>query len=226
MSGCGVVCGCETISASSPRDGGAATAARPVGAHAGPGCPGGGAFASCDDMRCRLALSCRASACAFGPTWEDQVDMGCTWRCAEAVGSSPQITSTQPGDQSPCLPCLSMQTTVVCVGACVPAFVRVRAYARVWVCAMLVCRRQRGCGGGCMGASVCVRTCMLGRIAATVPELACSHDKRCTPNLSGGARRSDSRLRPSGWLFHVAEVCMGSLLRIVLCMPSGVRSSA
>ena len=65
-----------------------------------------------------------------GPTREDQVDMGCTWRCAEAVGSSPQITSTQPGDQSPCLHCLSMQTTVVCVGACVPAFVHVRACAR------------------------------------------------------------------------------------------------
>jgi hypothetical protein len=62
MSGCGVVCGCETISASSPRDGGAATAARPVGAHAGPGCPGGGAVASCDEVRCRLALRCRASA--------------------------------------------------------------------------------------------------------------------------------------------------------------------
>jgi hypothetical protein len=54
---------------------------------------------------------------------------------------------------------------------------------------MLVCRRQRGCGGGCMGASVCVRTCVLRHVAATVPELACSHDKRCTPNLSGCARR-------------------------------------
>ena len=134
--------------------------------------------------------------------------------------------SPQPGDQPPCLHCLSMQDTVVCVGACVPAFVRVRAYARVWVCAMLVCRRQRGCGGGCLGAYVCVRTCVLGHIAANVPELACSHDKRCTPNLSGCARRSGSRLRPNVWLFHVTVVWMGSLLRIVLCMPSGVRSSA
>ena len=147
-------------------------------------------------------------------------------RRAEAVRSSPQTTSPQPGDQSPCLHCLSMQTTVVCGGACVPAYVRVRAYARVWVCAMLVCRRQRGCGGGSMGASVCVRTCMLGHIDATVPELVCSHNKRCTPNLSGCARRSGSRLRPNGWLFHVTVVWMGSLLRIVLCMPSGVRSSA
>ena len=53
------------------------------------------------------------------------------WRRAEAVRSSPQTTSPQPGDQSPCVHCLSMQTTVVCVGACVPAYVRVRAYARV-----------------------------------------------------------------------------------------------
>ena len=52
-------------------------------------------------------------------------------RIAEAVRSSPQATLTQPGDQPPCLHCLSMQTTVVCVGACVPAFVRVHAYARV-----------------------------------------------------------------------------------------------
>ena len=37
-----------------------------------------GAFASCDDVRCRLAPRCRASACAISPTWEDQVDMGCT----------------------------------------------------------------------------------------------------------------------------------------------------
>jgi hypothetical protein len=42
-----------------------------------------------------------------------------------------QATSPHPGDPPPCLLCLSMQTTVVCVGACVPAFVRVHAYARV-----------------------------------------------------------------------------------------------
>ena len=75
--------------------------------------------------------------------------------------------------------------------------------------AMLVCGCQRGCGCGYMGAYVCVHTCVLAHIAVTVPELACSHDKRCTPNLSGGARRSDSRLRPNGWLFHVAEVWSG-----------------
>ena len=46
-------------------------------------------------------------------------------RRAEAVRSSPQTTSPQPGDQSPCLHCLSMQTTVVCVGVCVPAYARV-----------------------------------------------------------------------------------------------------
>ena len=96
------------FSASAPRDGGAAAAARPVGAHAGAGCPGGGAFASCDDVRCCLALRCRASACAFGPTWEDQGDMDCTWRCTDDVPSSPHIKSPQPGDHSPCLHCVSM----------------------------------------------------------------------------------------------------------------------
>ena len=53
------------------------------------------------------------------------------WHRPEAVRSSPHAASPQPGDQPPCLHCLSMQTTVVCVGACVPAYVRVRAYARV-----------------------------------------------------------------------------------------------
>ena len=62
----------------------------------------------------------------------------------------PKTDVPQPGDHSPlaCVPCLSfcmllpchpeslrhclsMQTTVVCVGACVPAYVRVHAYARV-----------------------------------------------------------------------------------------------
>ena len=46
-----------------------------------------------------------------------------------------------------------------------------------------------------MGASVCVRTCVLGHIAANVPELACSHDKRCTPNHSGCARRLQLKCR-------------------------------
>ena len=114
----------------------------------------------------------------------------------------------------------------VCVHGCLCMWARLCAYARVYVCAVLVCGRQRGCEGGCMGASVCVRTCVLGHIAATVPELACSHDKRCAPNLSGCARRHGSRLRPNVWLFHVTVVWMGSLLRIVLCMPTGVRSSA
>jgi len=130
------------------------------------------------------------------------------------------------GDHSPCLHCLSMPITVMCVGACVHASVRVHAYVRVWVCAMLVCGRQRGCACACMDGSVCMRTCVLAHIPANIPELACSHDKRCTPNLSGCARRSGSRLRPNVWLFHVTVVWMGSLLRIVLCMPSGVRSSA
>ena len=52
------------------------------------------------------------------------------WRCTDDVTSSPQTTSPQPGDHSPCLHCLSMQTTVVCVGACVPAYVRVHAHKR------------------------------------------------------------------------------------------------
>ena len=79
---------------------------------------------------------------------------------------------------------------------------------------------------------VCVHACVLMLVAAGIPELACSHDKRCTPNLSGGARRSGSRLRPngSGWLFNVTVVWsrsrVGSWLRVVLCVPSGVRSSA
>jgi hypothetical protein len=114
----------------------------------------------------------------------------------------------------------------VCVRGCLCMWARLCAYARVCVCAVLVCGRPRGCVRGCMGASVCVRMWVLGHIAATVPELACSHDKRCTPNLSGCARRSGPRLRPNIWLFLVTVVLMGSLLRIVLCMPSGVRSSA
>ena len=76
MSGCGVVCGCESLLASLPRGGGAAAAARLVGAHAGPGCPGGGAVASCDDVRCRLALRSRASACAMR---SDKGTTSCTW---------------------------------------------------------------------------------------------------------------------------------------------------
>ena len=130
------------------------------------------------------------------------------------------------------LHCLSMHITVVCLGACVQASVRVHACVRVYMCAMLVCGRQCGCGFAymgacaCVGACVCVRTCVLAHITANFPELACSHDKRCTPTLSGCARRSGSRLRPNVWLFHVTVVWMGSLLRIVLCMPSGVRSSA
>ena len=131
------------------------------------------------------------------------------WRCTEDVTSSPHTTSPQPGDHSPCLHCLSMQITVVCVSACVHASVRVHAYVRVWVCAMLVCGRQRGCGCACMDGSVCMRTCVLAHIPASIPELACSHDKRCTPNLSGCARRSGSRLRPNVWLFHVTVVWMG-----------------
>ena len=74
------------------------------------------------------------------------------------------------------------------------------------VYAMLVCGRQRGCGYGCMGACVYVRTYVLAHLAATIPELACSHDKRCTPNLSGCARRSGSQLRPHVWLFHVTVI--------------------
>jgi len=212
LSGCRVVCGgdkherCAWLQQAG--DAGCGRAARPVGAHAGPGCPGGGAFASCDDVRCRLAPRCRASACAIGPTWEDQVDMGCTWRSTEDVPSPPHITSPQPGDHSPCLHCLSMQITIVCVGACVHTYVRVHAYVRVYIWAMLVCGRQCGCGCACMGACacvracMCVRTCVLAHIAANFPELACSHDKRCTPTLSGITRRSGSRMRPNAWLFH------------------------
>jgi hypothetical protein len=134
--------------------------------------------------------------------------MGCTWRCTEDVPSSPHITSPQPGDHSPCLHCLSMQITIVCVGACVHAYVRVHTYVRVYMWAMLGCGRQCGCGCACMGACacvracMCVRTCVLAHIAANFPELACPHDKRCTPTLSGVARRSGSRMRPNGWLFH------------------------
>jgi hypothetical protein len=118
---------------------------------------------------------------------------------------------------------------VIILHACLACHLCMRlAYQLVFT--MLVCGCQRGCGCGCMGAYVCVRTCVLAHIAATVPELACSHDKRCAPNLSGCARRSGSQLRPNVWLFHVAEVWsgsrMGSLLRVVLCVPSGVRSSA
>ena len=65
LSGCGVVYGCECLAASSHRHGGAAAAARPVGAHAGPACPGGGAVAGCDDVRSRLALRCRAATCTM-----------------------------------------------------------------------------------------------------------------------------------------------------------------
>ena len=56
---------CECLAASSHRHGGAAAAARPVGAHAGPACPGGGAVAGCDDVRSRLALRCRAATCTM-----------------------------------------------------------------------------------------------------------------------------------------------------------------
>ena len=41
---------------------------------------------------------------------------------------------------------------------------------------------------GCMGACVCVRTCVLAHINAVFPELACSHDKRCTPNPSSSCQ--------------------------------------
>ena len=42
---------------------------------------------------------------------------------------------------------------------------------------------------------------MLAHIAANIPELACSHEKRCTPHLSGGPRRSGSR-SPSNVVMH------------------------
>ena len=86
------------------------------------------------DPALALKLSPAASPCTRPPMAsslkKSKVGQG-RWRRAEAVRSSPQATSPQPGDQPPCLHCLSMQTTVVCVGACVPAFVRVHAYARV-----------------------------------------------------------------------------------------------
>ena len=86
------------------------------------------------DPALALKLSPAASPCTRPPMAsslkKSKVGQG-RWRRAEAVRSSPQATSPQPGDQPPCLHCLSMQDTVVCVGACVPAFVRVRAYVRV-----------------------------------------------------------------------------------------------
>ena len=93
-----------------------------------------GQLALAQDTALALKLSPAASPCTRPPMAsslkKSKVGQG-RWRCTEDVRLSPQTTSTQPGDQSPCLHCLSMQTTVVCVGACVPAFVRVHAYARV-----------------------------------------------------------------------------------------------
>ena len=91
-------------------------------------------LALAQDPALALKLSPAASPCTRPPMAsslkKSTVGQG-RWRCNEDVTPSPQTTSPQPGDQSPCLHCLSMQTTVVCVGACVPAFVRVHAYARV-----------------------------------------------------------------------------------------------
>ena len=83
-------------------------------------------------------------------------------RRAEAVRSSPQATSPQPGDQPPCLHCLSMQTgapwcawACVCPLLCVCARMRVFRSVRCWcVCVslgagmrawVLVCECARVC---------------------------------------------------------------------------------
>ena len=92
-------------------------------------------LALAQDPALALKLSPDASPCTrplmVSSLKKSKVGQG-QWRCTEDVTSSPQTTlPPQPGDQSPCLHCLSMQTTVVCVGACVHTYVRVHAYVRV-----------------------------------------------------------------------------------------------
>ena len=93
-----------------------------------------GQLALAHDTALALKLSPAASPCTRPPMASSlkKSKVGQRrWHRPEAVRSSPHAASPQPGDQPPCLQCLSMQTNMVCVGACVPAFVRVHAYARV-----------------------------------------------------------------------------------------------
>jgi hypothetical protein len=146
-----------------------------------------GRLALAQDPALALKISRAASPCARPPMASSlkkgKVGQG-RGRCTEDVASSPHTTLPRPGDHSPCSHCLSVQITVVCVGACVHACMRVWVPASGCVCSMPV------------GACVCVHACVLIHVATDIPELACSHDKRCTPDLSGGTRHSGSRLSP------------------------------
>jgi hypothetical protein len=108
------------------------------------------------------------------------------WRCTEDVALSPQITLPPPGDHSPCLHCLSMPITVVCVGACVHAYVRVPA-ARLCAClggcdvGVWASAWVRVCVHGCLGVRAHVCACTYRReyprtsiLSRNIPELACS----------------------------------------------------
>ena len=75
------------------------------------------------------------------------------WRGTEDATSSPHTTLPQPGDQSPCLHCLSVQLAVLCVSACVLACADIFALTCLRVC---VCLRGYSC--------TCVCVCVCGII--------------------------------------------------------------
>ena len=75
------------------------------------------------------------------------------WRGTEDATSSPHTTLPQPGDQSPCLHCLSVQLAVLCVSACVLACADIFELTCLRVCVSLR-------GYPCTCVCVCVRGIM------------------------------------------------------------------
>jgi hypothetical protein len=129
---------------SSQGDGGCRRAVRPVGARAGP-CTGTEAIAGCVALRKvhqptshhhqvrkntlhSHAMDKPPTNSAVRPRRptmaslleKEKVGQG-RCRCTEDVTSSPQTMLPQPGDHFPCLPYLSVQIVMLCVGECVLA---------------------------------------------------------------------------------------------------------
>jgi hypothetical protein len=148
-------------------------------------------LALAQDPALALMLSPAASPCT-GPPMASSLKKATVgqgrWRCTEDVTSSPHTTSPQPGDHSPCLHCLSMQISVVCVGACVHASVRVHAYrnadhscVRGRVCARFcACERLCACLGVCdvgVWASAWVRVCVHGWFCVHAHVCTCTYPR-------------------------------------------------
>jgi hypothetical protein len=109
------------------------------------------------------------------------------WRCTEDATSSPHTTLPRPGDQSPCLPCLSLQLAVLCVSACVLACARrhlrvdlsegVRVFARIFLY-MRVCLCVWHYLGMC-GCAMCFCLPICARVGVGIYMCACVYVYVC-----------------------------------------------